>query len=59
MEEREPAWFGINTDPTSVLWMKNLWGKVPAIDLIHLPGNESVEFDEDLHLLFASMFALH
>lgn len=38
---------------------KYLWGNTPAFDVLNLESNEGVDYNEQLNLLFAGMFAVH
>lgn len=54
VEDRTPAFVAEGTfDYVPFGEGKDLWGNVPAVDILHLQGNEGLGYDEDCRLLFA------
>ena len=52
-EKRTPAF--INNGPPQVRFgsQKDLWGNVPAIDVLQLKSNEGEGYEKELRMLFA------
>jgi hypothetical protein len=55
LENRKPAFVGSDSAVMDFGGKKFLWGNMPAIDVLQLASNESVNYREPLRLLFAGM----
>jgi hypothetical protein len=52
LQNRKPAFIN-NQGTVTFGGTKYLWGNVPAFDLLHLEGNEGIDYAKELNLLFA------